>query len=185
MTKSPPFHCLLFAAAMQLSILHAQIRVYDRQRDAIAQQALEHAKAIESGTLFEKQSRNARALAAQDVAVMLQDAKTRARGNINAFRAWSDLLSVAQTVSVSSQVETLNQLEQVNALAALQAQRDSIKLAITELQATTSGSNELELLSADLGKVDSTLELGQKLIDRKSTRLNSSHGGISRMPSSA
>ena len=167
MTKSPPFHCLLFAVAMQLSILHAQIRVYDRQRDAIAQQALEHAKAIESGTLFEKQSRNARALAAQDVAVMLQDAKTRARGNINAFRAWSDLLSVAQTVSASSQVETLNQLEQVNALAALQAQRDSIKLAITELQATTSGSNELELLSANLGKVDSTLELGQKLIDAK------------------
>ena len=72
MTKSPPFHCLLFAAAMQLSILHAQIRVYDRQRDAIAHQALEHAKAIESGTLFEKQFRNARALAAQDVAVMLR-----------------------------------------------------------------------------------------------------------------
>ena len=79
------------------------------------------------------------------------------RGNINAFRAWSDLLSVAQTVSHSSQVETLNQLEQVNELAALQAQRDRIKLVITELQATTSGSNELELLSADLGKVDSTL----------------------------
>ena len=55
----------------------------------------------------------------------------------------------------------------INELAALQAQRDRIKLVITELQATTSGSNELELLSADLGKVDSTLELGQKLIDAK------------------
>ena len=158
---------MLVATAMHLPTLQAQIRVYDRQRDAIAQQALVHAKAIESGTLFEKQSRNARALAAQDVAVMLQDAKTRAHSHINGFRFWSELLSVAQTVSASSQVEALNQLEQVNELAALQAQRDSIKLTITELQATTTGSSELELLAAEIGKVDSTLELGQKLIDAK------------------
>ena len=43
----------------------------------------------------------------------------------------------------------------------------------------------LDRLERSLAAIDLTLPLARKELDRKSTRLNSSHSSVSRMPSSA
>ena len=150
--------------------LNGQIRVFDKQRDAIAQQALEQAKGIESGTIFGKQTRNLQALAAKDIAVMLRDAKTRAKGSINSFRTWEDLQTVVSDAVASTKVEEMDVTAGPNELAKLQVQRDQINAEIAGLQATVAGNDELGVLAADLDKVDGALALGQKFIDAKDAK---------------
>src|SRR5262249_43640902 len=114
-------------------LLSAQWRVFDKQRDAIAQDALREARGIQSGSVFEKQARNLRALSEKDIAVMLESSRVRMRGNVNSFRAWNDLELVVTIAR--DKTKRADPVDIAKAQSDLDGQRKTLNSEIAKLKA--------------------------------------------------
>ncbi len=146
------------------ALLSAQWRVFDKQRDAIAQDALREARGIQSGSVFEKQARNLRALSEKDITVILESSRVRMRGNVNSFRAWNDLELV---VSIArAKTERIAPPDVTKSQSDLDAQRDSLKKEIEKLK-NVPMEEPLKNAMNFIGEVSPALEAGQKLLNDK------------------
>ena len=156
----------LVCAVLLPSAVMAQVRVYDRQRDAIAQQALTDAKSIQSGTIFEKQARNLRALSEKDIAVMLDSAKVRMHGYINSFRTWADVQFVVDRAKDTSKPGP--KPDATAAKAELDQQINTLNDEIAKLKAVPAEDDSLAELMNVIGDVQPVIAFGEKFIEDKS-----------------
>lgn len=142
----------------------AQWRVFDKQRDAIAQDALREARGIQSGSVFEKQARNLRALSEKDIAVILESSHVRMRGNVNSFRTWDDLELAVDSARASTQ--RIAPPDIAKAQLDLDTQRGNLKAEIDNLKAVPM-EDPLKNVMNLIGEVSPALEAGQKLLNDK------------------
>ena len=98
------------------------------------------------------------------------------------FEKWAEVLpeDAKKWASASPYFQTPRSIIPMSDLPGDDTQMDDEILQT--VNSISSRSNAMVRMGADEGVADAESDCG---LDRKSTRLNSSHGGISRMPSSA
>jgi hypothetical protein len=144
--------------------LDAEWRLYDKQRDALAQRAQREAEGLRSGAVFERQARNLRALSERDSAAVLESARLRMRGNIASFRTWSDVTFVVTTAA--GRIKRQEPPDLPKASADLDAQRKGLQAEIAALKPLVT-EDALQNVMNNIGDVSDALAAAQKLLDAK------------------
>ena len=120
-----------------------------------------------------KEANEAVRVAQANLALVKAGAK---QGDIEAQKASIARLQAEKTTEIKAQQANINRLQVEKSTEATAQQAN-----INRLQAEK--AREIEAQRATIARLEAALENGR--LDRKSTRLNSSHSSVSRMPSSA